>query len=136
MTAVLLTCGSYGLGILAGWIDGIDWLEASAVATSYASTILCIQQRRANYVFGVMATAAYAVLFLQHGLLASALLNVYLAPQLVYGWVRWRRDTETRPVTWLVRQWRWIPAYLGVTAVGLCWRRSGWSRRWGAPGLG
>lgn len=115
--AALLTCASYGLGLLAGWIDGVDWLEALAVVTSYGSTILCIRQRRANYVIGAMSTAAYTVLFLQHGLLASALLNLYLTPQLAYGWVRWRRDADTRPVTWLVRQWRWIPAYLGVTAV-------------------
>jgi nicotinamide mononucleotide transporter len=115
--AVVLTGASYGLGVTAGWIDGVDWLEAAAVVTSYASTILCIRQRRSNYVLGAMSTAMYAVLFLGHGLLASALLNVYLTPQLAYGWVRWRRDAETRPVTWLVRQWQWIPVYLGVSVV-------------------
>jgi nicotinamide mononucleotide transporter len=115
--SVALTGASYGLGVTAGWIEGVDWLEAVAVATSYASTILCIRQRRANYVFGALSTAAYSVLFLGHGLLASALLNVYLTPQLAYGWVRWRRDAETRPVSWLVRQWRWIPVYLGVSVV-------------------
>lgn len=116
-TASVLTCASYGLGVLAGWVDQVDWLEAGAVATSYASTILCIRQRRANYVLGAVSTAAYAVLFLQNALLASALLNLYLTPQLAYGWVRWGRDSETRPVTWLLRQWRWIPAYLAVTVV-------------------
>ena len=117
VAAVLLTGASYGIGLLAGWIDGVDRLEALAVATSYASTILCVLQRRANYVMGAMSTAAYAVLFLQHELLASALLNLYLTPQLAYGWVRWRRDAQTRPVTWLVSQWRWIPVYLAVTVV-------------------
>lgn len=124
VAAVLLTSASYGIGLLAGWTEGVDWLEALAVATSYGSTILCILQRRANYVLGAMSTTAYAVLFLQHELLASALLNLYLTPQLAYGWVRWRRDAQTRPVTWLVRQWRWIPAYLGVTVaayLGATW---------------
>src|SRR5690554_3609837 len=107
--AVLLTAASYGLGLLTGWIDGVSWLETVAVATSYVSTILCIRQRRANYVVGALSTAAYAVLFLQNGLLASALLNLYLTPQLAYGWVRWRRDAETRPVTWLLKDRRWIP---------------------------
>lgn len=124
VAAALLTCASYAIGLLAGWINGVDWLEALAVATSYASTILCIWQRRANYVLGAMATAAYAVLFLRHELLASALLNLYLTPQLVYGWIRWRADAQTRPVTWLVRQWRWIPAYVAVTVaayLGATW---------------
>lgn len=122
--AALLTGASYGLGMLAGWIDSVVWLEAFAVATSYVSTILCIRQRRANYVVGALSTAAYAVLFLHNGLLASALLNLYLTPQLAYGWVRWRRDAETRPVTWLLKERRWIPAYLGVTGaayLGATW---------------
>ncbi|AEI12857.1 nicotinamide riboside transporter PnuC [Cellulomonas gilvus] len=115
--AALLTAASYGLGIAAGWISGVEWLEALAVATSYASTALCIVQRRFNYVFGAVSTALYAALFFRHGLVASAFLNVYLTPQLVYGWVRWRRDDQTRPVTWLVHDKKWIPAYLGVTVV-------------------
>ncbi len=122
--AVLLTTASYGLGVAAGWISGVDWLEALAVATSYASTALCILQRRFNYIFGAVSTALYAVLFFRHGLVASAFLNVYLTPQLVYGWVRWRRDDQTRPVTWLIADKRWVPAYLGVTVaayVGGAW---------------
>lgn len=121
---VVLTGASYGVGALAGWIDHVDWLEAFAVATSYVCTILCIQQRRVNYVVGALSTAAYAVLFLQNGLLASALLNIYLTPQLAYGWYRWRRDADTRPVTWVLRQWRWIPVYLAVTVaayLGATW---------------
>ena len=113
--AALLTWASYQLGLLAGWIPAVDWLEALAVGTSYASTALCILQRRFNYVFGALATVLYATLFFRHGLVASAFLNVYLTPQLVYGWFRWRRDAETRPVTWLVKDWRWMPAYVGVT---------------------
>lgn len=124
VAAVLLTGASYGIGVLAGWVDAVGWLEAFAVATSYSCTILCIRQRRANYVVGAVSTAAYAVLFLQNGLLASALLNLYLTPQLVYGWFRWGRDEQTRPVTWLVRDRRWIPVYLGVTGaayLGAIW---------------
>lgn len=113
----LLTWASYALGLVAGWISEVDWLEALAVGASYACTALCILQRRVNYVIGAVATVMYAALFFSNGLIASALLNVYLTPQLVYGWFRWRRDAETRPVTWLVKQSRWIPAYLGVTVV-------------------
>ncbi len=113
--AVALTAASYGLGLIAGWITDVEWLEALAVAASYACTALCIVQRRVNYVIGAVGTALYAVLFFRHGLIASAFLNVYLTPQLVYGWFRWRRDDQTRPVTWLLADLRWVPAYLGVT---------------------
>lgn len=113
--AALLTPASYVLGHLLGWTSEVEWLEVLAVATSYASTALCILQRRFNYVFGAVSTVLYAALFFRHGLIASALLNVYLTPQLVYGWFRWRRDADTRPVTWLVKERRWIPAYVGVT---------------------
>lgn len=122
--AVVLTALSYGIGMFAGWITEVVWLETLAVATSYSCTILVIYERRANYVIGVISTAAYAVLFLNHGLLASAILNLYLTPQLVYGWFRWGRDADPRPVTWLVKERRWIPAYLGVTAaayLGAIW---------------
>lgn len=117
VAAALLTAASYGLAVAAGWITEVEWLEALAVAGSYASTALCIVQRRFNYVVGAVSTALYAALFFRHGLVASALLNVYLTPQLVYGWVRWRRDDRTRPVTWLVADRRWVPAYLATTAV-------------------
>lgn len=115
VAAALLTTVSYGLGVAVGWISEINWLEAVAVATSYASTALCIVQRRFNYIIGAVSTALYAALFYRHGLVASAFLNVYLTPQLAYGWFRWRRDDQTRPVTWLIADKRWVPAYLGVT---------------------
>ena len=117
VAAAVLTAASYALGLAAGWLTGVEWLEALAVATSYASTALCIFQRRFNYVFGAVSTSLYALLFFRHGLVASAFLNVYLTPQLAYGWVRWRRDDQTRPVTWLVADKKWVPAYLGVTVV-------------------
>jgi nicotinamide mononucleotide transporter len=122
--AAILTPASYWLGHLPGWNAKVEWLEAFAVATSFASTALCVLQRRFNYVFGAVSTSLYALLFFRHGLIASALLNIYLTPQLVYGWFRWRRDAVTRPVTWLVADRRWIPAYLAVTGaayVGAVW---------------
>lgn len=112
--AVLFTGLSYWLAIWAGWITSLNWLEVFAVFTSYACTWLCVRQRRINYPIGAVSTAAYAVLFLQSDLLASAILNAYLTPALLYGWYRWREDSNRRPVSHL--RWRWVPVYLGVTA--------------------
>jgi nicotinamide mononucleotide transporter len=113
--AVLLTGASYVVALLLGWTTGVNALEAFAVFTSYACTYLCVKQRRFNYVFGALSTAAYCILFAGQGLYASAALNAYLLPTLVYGWFRWRADVDSRPVTH-VRP-RWVPAYLGLAAV-------------------
>src|SRR5437868_360567 len=93
-----LTALSYGVGIWMDWIAVLNWLEVFAVFTSYVCTYLCVKERRFNYPIGAVSSAAYALLFLQSGLIASAILNAYLVPTLVYGWIRWGKDTRTRPV--------------------------------------
>lgn len=95
----LLTALSYAVGLHFGWITSLSWLEVFAVFTSYVSTFLCVVQRRFNYIFGAISTAAYCYLFYQYGLLASMAINGFLSVYLVYGWVRWKSDTDTRPVT-------------------------------------
>ena len=115
IVGVVLTGISFLVGILAGWIQQVNYLEAFAVFTSYACTYLCVKQKRINYAFGIVSTAAYAILFFDQGLIASALLNAYLAPSLVYGWIRWKSDSESRPVRHV--SLKWVPVYLAVTAV-------------------
>lgn len=113
---IALTGISYICGILFGWINNVNWLEMFAVFTSYSCTYLCITQRRINYPIGAISSAAYAYLFLQSGLISSAILNAYLVPTLVYGWIRWRKDDNTRPVTHV--SWRWLPVYITLTGLG------------------
>lgn len=113
--AVVLTALSYGVALGAGWVDSVNYLEAFAVFTSYSCTYLCVKERRINYPIGALSTAAYCVLFFQQGLLASAILNAYLTPSLLYGWYRWRSDSNARPVTHLA--WKWVPVYIGATAL-------------------
>lgn len=112
-----LTALSYVTAVLFHWIDHVDWLEVFAVFTSYSCTYLCVRQRRVNYIIGALSTLAFSLLFYRADLLASALLNLYLTPQLLYGWIRWNRDEITRPVTNVT--WKSVPAYLAVT--GLFW---------------
>lgn len=113
--AAVLTAGSYALALAHGWIATVNPLEAFAVATSYSCTWLVIQQRRFNYPIGMLSTTAYCLLFLQQGLYASAVLNAYLTPTLLYGWIRWRADADTRPVTRVAM--RGLPVYLVATGV-------------------
>ncbi len=113
---IALTLVSYAVGMLCGWIATLNWLEVFAVFTSYSCTYLCVKERRINYPIGAISSAAYAILFVQNGLFASAILNAYLVPTLVYGWIRWRKDTNTRPVTHV--RLKMLPLYLGVALVG------------------
>ena len=111
--AVLLTGGSYLVGSAIGWVTTINPLEAFAVFTSYSCTWLCVQQRRFNYPIGMLSTTAYCILFWQQGLYASMVLNAYLTPTLLYGWIRWRADADTRPVAHVAP--RWLPVYIVIT---------------------
>lgn len=112
---LFLTGLSFLVGMQFGWIDEIIWLEAFAVLTSYACTYLCVMERRANYIIGVITTAAYCYLFFQWGLFASMAVNAYLVFALVYGWFRWKNDDKTIPVRHV--ELKWIPVYLLVVAV-------------------
>lgn len=111
---IILTSISYLVGFGLGFINKVNYLEVFAVFTSYASTYLCVVEKRFNYVYGFISSAAYAVLFYQSGLFASALLNLYLTPSLLYGYFRWGKDSNTRKIQWLPI--RWYPVYIAVTA--------------------
>lgn len=111
---VVLTGASYLVGLGAGWIENVNWLEAFAVFTSYVCTYLCVKERRINYPIGAASTAAYSVLAFRADLFSTMALNAWLTLQLVYGWFRWRKDSEARPVTFVGAKW-W-PVYLAVTA--------------------
>lgn len=115
---VALTLLSYVTGLFFGWLSAgsLNWLEVFAVFTSYSCTYLCVKERRINYPIGAISSAAYAILFLQSGLFASAVLNAYLVPTLIYGWIRWRRDAVTHPVSRV--QLRMIPAYIAIALIG------------------
>lgn len=113
--AVAFTGASMAAGLYYGWITEVNWLEVAAVFTSYSCTFLCVVQSRQNYIHGVVTVALYTVLFYQAGLYASAALNAYLFPTLAWGWFRWGRDDDTRPV--MLVELKWWPAYLGLTGV-------------------
>jgi nicotinamide mononucleotide transporter len=110
----VLTALSYMVALHFGWADSVNYLEAFAVFTSYLCTYLCVKERRINYPIGAISTAAYCVLFFQQDLVASAVLNAYLTPSLVYGWFRWKADSVTRPVSHVAA--KMVPVYLVVTA--------------------
>jgi nicotinamide mononucleotide transporter len=100
--SLLLTCISLIIAEYAGWLGGmsnINPLELVAVIASFACTYMCVMQSRWNYPMAVLSTSLLAIVFYQSDLLASAVLNIYLIPTVIYGWFIWGRDEDTKPVS-------------------------------------
>lgn len=112
--AVSLTALTYFAATTAGWVTDPNWLEIVASGMNYAATFLSIRQRRFFYLIGIGASAIYATVYGQAGLLASAVLSMYLTISLIYGYFRWGKDKKSRPVHHL--SWKWAPVYVIVTA--------------------
>lgn len=116
--SLLLTCISYLAGVILDWIDiaSINFLELFGILISYTSIYLSVKERRINYILGAISSIAHIILFIQNGLIASAVLSIYLAPTLIYGWFRWGKDSRTRPITHV--RIKTIPLYVLATAMG------------------
>lgn len=112
---VVLTALSYVVGLSFGWLDSVNYLEAFAVFTSYVCTYLCVRERRINYPIGAISNAAYCYLFYTFGLMGSATVTGYLTLSLIYGWFRWGKDSNSKPVAFV--EAKWWPAYIVATAL-------------------
>lgn len=112
--AVVLTGLTYLLAFSVGWVTEPNWFEIAASAMNYAATFLSIKQKRFFYLIGIGASAIYAYVYGEAGLLASAVLSMYLTLSLIYGYLRWGKDKKSRPVHNL--SWKWVPVYAVATA--------------------
>ena len=115
LIGLILTTISYGFGLYFHWTDSINWLEAFTVFTSYWSTYLFVIQTRTSYIFGLISVLASILLYYQSNLLSSMMFNIYLVPVMFWGWFRWGKDSDPRPVTFIALKW-W-PVYIVGTAV-------------------
>lgn len=83
-----------------GWVafNQHNIWEVLATFTSFSCTWMCVHQTRWNYPMAVVSTMLLAYVFWDANLLASAALNIYLIPTVIYGYFIWGRDSNTRPV--------------------------------------
>lgn len=111
LLSALFTGTTYALALSLGWLTPgtLNWFELGAGALNYIATFLCIRQKRAYALVGIVGSALWAYVFWSNDLLASAVVNTYLAIMLIYGYWRWGEDTDTRKVHQLA--WRWTPVY-------------------------
>ena len=112
---IVLTALSYAVAYAMSWDVTFNWLDATAVATSYSCTWLCVVQSRLNYLIGAVSVALYSALFFRDGYNALACFNLYLVGSLIYGWFRWGSDIKPR----LVRSLGLDKWTLGYVAIGV-----------------
>ena len=65
-------------------------LENFAVLTSYVCTLLVVFEKRLNFIFAILSTFAYSMLFLESKLFGSAVMNLYFLFISVYGFISWK----------------------------------------------
>lgn len=63
----------------------------------------------------ILSTSLLAYVFWSSNLLASAALNVYLIPTVIYGYFIWGKDAETKPVEHV--KWQSLLQYVFFTAL-------------------
>lgn len=92
-------------------------LSANTITGMYLSFLcmcLVVAQSRLNFLFGGLAACSLAwTAYVESGEMGLALVRLYMLPFIAYGFWRWGRDDNTRPVTSI--QLQWIPAYAVVT---------------------
>jgi nicotinamide mononucleotide transporter len=115
IVAFVVTGVSYFVAYVFEWIKDINWVEAASVFTSYSCTYMCVKQTRWNYPMGALSVVLLGILFFQMDLYSSMALQIYLFPWLLYGWFRWKKDEDTRPVKYLKLD-KWIWLYVIFTA--------------------
>lgn len=115
--AMIFTALSLALSLSMGWISSndINNMEVFATFTSFSCTWMCVKQTRWNYPMAILSTASLAWVFWQQNLLASAALNLYLIPTVIYGYFIWGKDATTKPVQHV--ELRILPQYVMFTVL-------------------
>src|SRR5690554_6297833 len=98
--ALAATGMSVFLSQFMGWITltDLNWWEVAATFASFSCTWMCVKQTRWNYPMAIVSVLLLSYVFWSAGLLASAALNIYLIPTVIYGYFIWGQDKQTRPV--------------------------------------
>lgn len=118
LVGIGLTFLTYVFSTLIGGTE-VNYIEVGAVALTYMCVYMCVHQTRWNYPVGIAGTAVYSLLFYTQGLYAVALFNLYLVFSQLYGWFRWRSDSDPTPIT-TVQPWWWTGyALAGLGIFGL-----------------
>src|SRR5210317_346288 len=71
--------------------QAMSLLELTAVVFAMAYVLLAVRENVLCWLFALLSTAIYTVLFWNVSLLMESALNVYYMAMAVYGWYQWTR---------------------------------------------
>jgi nicotinamide mononucleotide transporter len=117
--AAIATGLSYIVGFTFHWIDSVSWTEAFGAYTGYSCTYLCVKQSEWNYPIGILCVIVLGFFFLSINLLSSAILQFYLIPVLIIGWIHWGKEKTNVPVVHVNLSWNTLFHLVGAIATYL-----------------
>ena len=73
-----------------------NWIEILGATLSFIYLYFSIKQKIALWIFGILCSALYLVVFFQNKFYAGVTLQLYYLVVSVYGWINWRlgRDKQ------------------------------------------
>lgn len=81
--------------MLIRWIAD-NWIENTAVITGLIYLFLSIKQNIWCWLFGIVSSAVYVVVFFGAKIYADMMVQLYYVIMGFYGWVHWLRVNETK----------------------------------------
>ena len=98
-------------------ITTVTWTEWVAVVLALAYLLLAIRQNSWCWVFAIVSSTMYGVIFARTGLVMQAALQVFYVAMALYGWYHWKGGASTGPAR--VQRWpvRWHLLALGAVAI-------------------
>lgn len=91
-------------------------IENLAVLTSYICTLLVVFEKRINFLFAIVSTILFTLVFIEQKLFSSAILNVFFLFISIYGIYSWKHskiDTKLNliPIFFIITIVTIIPYY-------------------------
>jgi nicotinamide mononucleotide transporter len=81
------------MSVLLSWIS-VNWIEVAAALVSVTYVILTIKQIIWLWLFGILSSILYAVVYEHSGFYAGMALQAYYAIISIYGWFHWSAKSK------------------------------------------
>lgn len=89
LSGIILFTMTYFISIYVFEYKG-SLIENLAVLTSYICTLLVVFEKRLNFIFAIISTFLFSILFFEQNLFGSAVMNVYFLYISTWGYISWK----------------------------------------------
>ncbi len=98
----------------------MSMIEIIAVVFSLGCTWLAVKKHILNWPLGIIAVAAYMILFYKERLYADMILQVFFMAQGFYGWYNWAYKKEENEITVSVLSFKGRMFYIALIILFSC----------------